>query len=251
MKKLTKTILKGTIWLGRGTATVMGLAVLLAFTVGLASTALAGTGIGARFNLGKTNTVDFVSTLAGSFSGPMLRIDNDLPDNPRFINSTALDLQVEPGNPPMTVNSSDKVTNLNADQLDNRDSSQFLTVFGKAADSDRLDGFDQGAFLRTTGKAADADRLDGRDSTAFFSGKTYQNRSEQPGGGNNSFVTVSTRCDPGDVAMGGGATAGDFSVTMISSIPESANSWATSFVDNGNESGFVGLVQCADFPPLR
>lgn len=35
MFKLTKTILTKTIWLGRGMATVMGLAMLLALTVGL------------------------------------------------------------------------------------------------------------------------------------------------------------------------------------------------------------------------
>src|ERR671916_2803785 len=116
----------------QGGGPVRGAVVTLALLFGAASAALVGTGVGARFHLGQINAVDFVSTLAGSFSGPMLRIDNELPDNPRFLNSTALDLRVQPGNPPMTVNSSDKAdkaNNLNADRLDNRDSSRFLSVF--------------------------------------------------------------------------------------------------------------------------
>ena len=233
---LAKKIASGALWVGRGTATVMGLAVILALSVGLASTALAGTGIGARFHLGKTNTVDFVSTFAGSFSGPMLRIDNDLPDNPRFINSTALDLQVEPGNPPMTVNSSEKVTNLNADQLDNRDSSQFLTVFDKAADSDRLDG---------------------KDSAAFFTGKTYVVQKEILGPGGEQEVDIVVKCDQGDVVLGGGGEV--FTIVndndLLASSPLSpvgGSGWFVTFRDNGiNSESFMARAICADFPPLR
>ena len=74
MTKTTKTTqaILGAVWrLGRGTATVMGLAVLLALTVGLASTALAGTGVGARFDLGKANAVNAISSLVGSVAGPI------------------------------------------------------------------------------------------------------------------------------------------------------------------------------------
>jgi hypothetical protein len=236
MKKLTKTILERTIWLGRGTATLMGLAMLLALTVGLASSALAGTGVGARFHLGQINAVDTVSTLAGSFSGPMLRIDNDLPDNPRFLNSTALDLQVEPGNPPMTVNSTDKVNNLNADQLDGRDSSSFLSVFGKAND---------------------ADRLDGKDSAAFFSGKTYTKSGNNVAPNSSGVVAdAAVTCDPGDPALSGGYglisavnLRDDFAV-----FAESTSGSAYSMSAKGLTPNFTFLVPkvtCADFPPLR
>ena len=61
MIKLMKTILSKIWWLGRGTATMMGVVVMLALTVGLDSTALAGTGVGARFDLGKINKVNAVS----------------------------------------------------------------------------------------------------------------------------------------------------------------------------------------------
>ena len=70
--KTTKTVLAALWRLGRSTATMMGLAMLLALSVGLASTALAGTGIGARFDLGKTNTVNAVSKLVGNVAGPSL-----------------------------------------------------------------------------------------------------------------------------------------------------------------------------------
>lgn len=57
-----------------------------------------------------------------------------------------------------------------ADTLDGKDSSEFLGVTEKAANSDQLDGKDSGAFLGITGKAADSNLLDGMDSTALVPG---------------------------------------------------------------------------------
>jgi hypothetical protein len=54
----------------------MGVAVIIVLTVGLATTALAGTAVGAPFNLGKTNTVIAMSSLVGSVAGPSLKIDD-------------------------------------------------------------------------------------------------------------------------------------------------------------------------------
>jgi len=105
---------------------LVGLAVILALTVGVVSTALAGTGAGARFNLGTTNTVNAVSTLVGSVAGPSLLIDN----NSTNAAATALDLQVEAGKTPMKVNSDTKVANLNADKLDGLDSAQLGGLSG-------------------------------------------------------------------------------------------------------------------------
>jgi hypothetical protein len=114
---MAKTIFKKVVWLGRATTSVVGLAVILALTVGLASTALAGTGVGARFDLGKTNTVNAVTKLVGSVAGPSLQIDN----NSTNAAATALDLQVEAGKPPMKINSGTKVINLTADKVDGVD----------------------------------------------------------------------------------------------------------------------------------
>ena len=60
-----RSAIKKVMFLGKVTTFVVGLAVILALSVGVASTALAGTGVGATLNLGKTNTVNAVSTLVG------------------------------------------------------------------------------------------------------------------------------------------------------------------------------------------
>jgi hypothetical protein len=74
-------------WVGKASVFLVGLAVVLALLFGAAKTALAGTGVGATFNLGKKNTVDRLSQLVGSTAGAMLRVDNDG-------SGTALDLNV-------------------------------------------------------------------------------------------------------------------------------------------------------------
>jgi hypothetical protein len=127
--KTTKTVLQALWRLGRGTASIMGLAMLLALSVGLASTALAGTGIGARFDLGKTNTVNAISKLVGNVAGPSLQIDNNSANGA----ATALNLLVEAGRAPMKVNpKAGTATNLSADKLD-----------GKSADELGVNGLEQ------------------------------------------------------------------------------------------------------------
>jgi hypothetical protein len=117
---MAKSIFKKVVWLGRAITFCVGLAVVLALTVGVVSAALAGTGVGARFDLGRTNTVSAVSKLVGSVAGPSLLIDNNSTNSA----ATALELQVETGKVPMKVNSGAKVANLNADKLDGMDAGQ-------------------------------------------------------------------------------------------------------------------------------
>ncbi len=117
---MSKTAFSKVMWVGRATVFLVGLAVILALVVGLASAALAGTGVGAPFHLGKTNTVNATSNLQGAVdNNPMLRITNKGA-------GTALGLLVPSNKPPLFVNSSTKVNNLNADLLDGNDSSAFL-----------------------------------------------------------------------------------------------------------------------------
>jgi hypothetical protein len=113
---MIKRIFEKVLLVGRVTTYLVGLAVILAFSVGVTTTALAGTGVGAVFNLGQINTVGAVSTLAGSVAGPSLQIDNSSTGK----GSTALDLQVESGRPPMKVDSDAKVVNLNVDEVDGK-----------------------------------------------------------------------------------------------------------------------------------
>ena len=67
---MTKKIYEKVMLVGRATTFTVGLAVILALSVGLASTALAGTGVGARFQLGQTNIVNAITKLVGSVVGP-------------------------------------------------------------------------------------------------------------------------------------------------------------------------------------
>ena len=97
----------------------------------VAATALAGTGIGGVFNLGKTNTVNATSTLTGSKAGKMLQVTN----TSTGAGATGVGINVPTGKPPLVVNSSKKVRNLNADKLDGQDSNGFVRE-GDAAGGD-------------------------------------------------------------------------------------------------------------------
>jgi hypothetical protein len=149
MRKLFRKVL----WLGRGTATAMGIAVMLALVLGAATTALAAVP-GDPFKLGRQNTIDALSRMVGTVNDAMLRIDNDSAG----ASATALELRVEPGQPPMKVDSSTKVTALNADQVDGKSAGAFLGADEKAAGAVHADQADD---------AANANELDGLDSGVF------------------------------------------------------------------------------------
>jgi hypothetical protein len=284
--RLTKTIISRIWWLGRGTATVMGLAMLLALTVGLASTALAGTGIGARFDLGKINKVNAMSTLVGNVDGPLLTLKNT---NDPFIRTfrnvpLSLETRADAGGQrpaPMQVDSDTLVQQLNADLLDGRgaakfangtggkaddanlldggDSSAFATgTNGKADDADKLDGKDSAQFLAANGKASDADRLDGKDGSAFVS-DIYLMQSSKQGNGGGSGEVRQAFCDLGDKVLGGGggSTANpiqDYKDVVIKSqaqieVPTTDESWFVQVRDNGAPSIITAQAICADFTP--
>lgn len=124
---MTMKIVGRIVWLGRSTATMMGIAVMVAVVLGVGTTALAAVP-GDPFELGKLNTIDKISQLVGSVDNAMFRIDN----NNAGANATALDLRVEPGKPPMKTNSETRVANLNADKLD-----------GKSADAIGVNGLER------------------------------------------------------------------------------------------------------------
>lgn len=104
---------KGMLWVGRSTATVLGLAVMLALVVGLTSTALAANG--QPFLLGKlTNVATGVTQLTGNLAGPSLHVVN----NNAAANATALSQATRADRPPLRVNSPTKVAKLTADKMD-------------------------------------------------------------------------------------------------------------------------------------
>jgi len=119
MMKMTRKVICRVMWLARGTATTMGLALMLAVVLGVATTANAA---GDPFKLGKTNAVNKITRLVGGANSAMLSIVNDSTGS----SATALDLRVKPGKAPMKVSSgAGKATNLNADRLDGKDSAAF------------------------------------------------------------------------------------------------------------------------------
>jgi hypothetical protein len=154
----------GRLWrLTRATSLVVGLAVMVALVGGVVSLALAkppvsgepppaGGGTAASILKGVTNTATAVTTLINSGTG------------------AALNLVVQPGQPPLTVNDgAGTATGLSADKLDGKDSTAFVSATdGKAPDSELLDGIDSTKFAQVEdGKVADSDKLDGMDSAAF------------------------------------------------------------------------------------
>src|SRR5581483_8021544 len=95
---------------------------LLALFVALAGTTWAATG--GNFVLGQPNTAKTPSSLSAPVAGSKaLQLTNT---DTTAAGSTALGLSVAGGHPPLVVNSSAKVANLNADWLDGSDSTAFL-----------------------------------------------------------------------------------------------------------------------------
>jgi hypothetical protein len=174
--KLMKTTLSRLWRLTGATSIAVSLAVVVALVGGVVSQAVAapsGTTTATAILKGISNTATTVTTLINSGTG------------------AALSLQVQSGNPPLTVNSDTKVANLNADKLAGLDSGAFLGVNGtatnatNAANADTLDHRDSADFLAANGtadnalhadqadqatnatNAANADTLDHKDSSAF------------------------------------------------------------------------------------
>lgn len=125
---------------------------LAAATTGLVAVivvpvATGGTGAGSVFNLGRTNSVNKTSTLTGSASTRMLQVTNS------SSTGAALQLTTRTSAPPMRVNSSVKVTNLNADKLDGLTSSDFMAA-GANPNAATLDGIDSTGFMPSSGSIA-------------------------------------------------------------------------------------------------
>jgi hypothetical protein len=145
-------------WMARATTTVVGLAIMLALVLGVATAAFGANGD--FFKLGNLkNSATALTRLTGNVDGAALQVVN--PNT--GANDTALSLSVQAGEAPMRVNSATKVANLNADQLDGQDSTAFLGANQKAADSELLDGKNASEFAadaNQNGKADAAEQAD-------------------------------------------------------------------------------------------
>jgi hypothetical protein len=92
-------------------------------------TALAGTGVGAVFNLGQTNTVNAQSELTGSLNGVLFKVTN----SNAGASSTALRLTVPSSRPPFVTNGTGKVVNLQADTVDGASANEISRVAAQSA----------------------------------------------------------------------------------------------------------------------
>ncbi len=117
---MLRSALSKLLWVGWIASAVFGLALVVALVLGAGSAALAAVP-GDPFLLGRLNAIDSRTTLAGEKpASPLLRVDNGSGAE----GSSALDLRVELGRAPMTVNSPTRVENLNADLLDGQSAEQ-------------------------------------------------------------------------------------------------------------------------------
>jgi hypothetical protein len=201
---MVKSIFSGTWRIGRATALALGVAVMLAMVVGVASAAFGANGD--PWKLGQSNIATAITALGGAVgvNGPMVRLTN----NNAGTNDTALDLRVQAGEAPMSVNSSSRVTNLNADRLDGVDGSELL----KNEPYIKVNESGPGTVL------ADGSRIQ------------------------------TASCDAGDLALSGGVRNIDTKEVLVESFPEFGNNaWAVRIQStDGTPSNFSATVSCLD-----
>jgi hypothetical protein len=201
---MVKTAFTRAMMVGRVTALALGVAVMLALVVGVASTAFGANGD--NWKLGRSNFATKITNLSGNLgvNGPMVRLTN----NNAGTDDTALDLQVQPGEAPMTVNSATRVDNLNADQVDGKSVSEFVA---------------NNIYKRESAIAAGTDKGDG------------------------TFV-IGQACDPGDVLLSGGPANVNGTSSMVESFPSpgTTTSWSARIQKNGLADNFSVVVICAD-----
>ena len=94
----------------------------------VSTAALAGTGIGGVFNLGRTNTTNASTVLRGSTKGQQLRVVNSASTGS---STTGIGIHTAANEPPLAVDSKTKVNNLNADLLDGQTSTAFVAGGGQ------------------------------------------------------------------------------------------------------------------------
>ena len=148
--------------------------------------ALAGTGPGANFNLGKINSVNATSTLTGSATGSLLKIPNTgTGSGAQAINASsaggtaatikasntgggpAAEFDVTTGHAPFTVNSTTQVANLHAPLLQGTVPADFYAAGSTVANSSQLGGQPPSFYLPATGTAANSAELGGLPASSY------------------------------------------------------------------------------------
>jgi hypothetical protein len=145
----TRTFLKGAFAGGVGATAVLA-----------ATTAIAGTGVGAVFNLGKTNSVNATTALTGATAGgAQLAVEN----TSTAAGATGLSVTAPNGKPPITLSNSTLNPKLNAQFLNGLQASGVGRV-ALGSNEDLVGGFDFStlATVTVTAPAKGFVRVDGR-----------------------------------------------------------------------------------------
>jgi hypothetical protein len=199
---MIKNALSKVMWVGRATVFLVGLAVILALVVGLTSAAFGANGD--AFRLGQGNVATKLTSLGGTLgvNGPMLKVANKNGGT----DDTALRLEVDPQEAPMSVNSTTKVNGFNADQVDGRDAAQFVTT---------------NTYRKETALGPGTQQADG------------------------GYVQTAL-CDAGDVLLSGGPANVHPPTAMVESFANNGGGWSVKVDKHGSVNDFSVVVVCAN-----
>ena len=187
-------------WVGRTASMVFGLALVLALIVGVASMALGANG--KPLLLGRNNTANAITKLTSNANESAMEVEN----KNGGADDTALELIVQQGEPPMKVNTAEKVVNLHADYVDGQNADFFLKSF---------------TYRTETQLGAGTPRSDG----------TH---------------LASIPCSPGDKVLSGGPANIDSTSTLLESFPIDTETWVVRINKNGGGDTFSVIALCAD-----
>jgi hypothetical protein len=212
--KMRGTFFKGALVGGIGAALVIA-----------SSAAIAGTGIGGVFNLGKVNRVNQVSALVGKDRDGMLKVTNK---------STKASAVQARGNSPT-------VGGLRARNLAGGPAAQFEVTSGS------VPPFEVNSNAAVSG--LNADLVDGRSASAFLASSTYMLGSglEREGTllGDNTRV-LSQSCLPGDRVLSGGPASIRSSSIVLDNFATDTATWQVRINPNGQTDTYTVVIICAD-----
>ena len=128
---MIRSVASKVMWVGRATVFLVGLAVILALVVGVASSAFAANGQNFIIGNGLADTVKNIATLPtkltmqGTRSGPALQVTQKSTN----AGASGVGVTVPSGKAPLAVNSSaGKATNLNADKVDGSEGEMWAQI---------------------------------------------------------------------------------------------------------------------------
>lgn len=188
---------------GRGRVTNL-LTVVVALTLATFTPALAANGQPLIMGI-TSNSASAVTRLTANIANPTLQLWN----TSTSAGATPLSLVTSSSRPPMAVNSSTKVANLNADKVDGKDSATFMA------------------------------------NSTYRLGQGQERQGQQLGDGSK---VLSQSCLPGDRLLSGGPASVNAASDVLDSFASDTNTWQARINDSAVSGGdnFTVVVLCAD-----